>query len=486
MRLLPLIIQTWFRPTQRILLWWSLLVLGCAPAARAEILKVGTNLPFQSVLAALDSANPGDTIQIFPGVYTGNIKLDKPVTLEGIEYPVLRGSGRGSVIEVLAPACVIRGVIVEHSGGDLRNEDSGILLKSNGNQVENNELRDILFGIYLFHSSENRIRRNRIRGRVELEMGERGAGIHLWNSSNNLIEGNTVLEARDGMYIQASSHNIIRKNQVSQLRYGLHYMSSDDNRFEENIFSYNVAGAAIMYSRGIQFRGNAFIHNRGFSFSSFGILFQACDEILAEGNFIIDNATGLFLEAVHHTAFRRNVIAENDVAMRIFSSSENNLFSENQFVENLSPLQIVGKKTGSSWHESGMRNFWSDYDGYYLDADGKGNFWSDYDGYDLDGDGIGDIPHKIQNVFEYMEGNYPRLRLYLNSPVAQALALAEKTFPVVAGSVEIDPSPLTRIMKYHFPFETTQASTSFHLTLGALSMTMLAGGIVVVRKGLRR
>ncbi len=467
MRLLPWIIHTWFRPTQRILFWGTLLVLGSAPAARAEILKVGTNLPFQSVVAALDSAHPGDTIQIFPGVYTGKIKLDKTVTLEGFEKPVLRGSGKGSVLEVLAPACVIRGFVVEHSGGDLQNEDSGILLKSSGNQVENNELRDILFGIYLYHSSENHIRHNRIRGRPELEMGERGAGIHLWNSANNLIEGNSVTEARDGMYIQSSPHNVMRQNRVSHLRYGLHYMSSDDNQFEENIFSNNVAGAAIMYSRGIQFRRNAFIHNRGFS--SFGILFQGCEDNLAEGNFIIDNATGLFLEAVRHTTFRKNVIAENDVAMEIFSSSEENLFSENQFVENLSPLQLIGKKTASHWQDGG-----------------RGNFWSDYDGYDLDGDGIGDVPHKIQNIFEYLEGNFPRLRLYLNSPVAQALAMAEKTFPVITGSAEIDSAPLMRAMEYHLPLQTKQASSSTRLPLAALSASMLLTGVVAIGKGLRR
>jgi len=467
MRLFPWITLAWFRVTQQRVLLWSLLVVSCAPAVQAEILKVGMSLPFQSVVAALDAASPGDTIQIFPGVYTGKIKLDKTVTLEGFEKPILRGSGKGSVIEVLAPKCVIRGVIVEHSGDELRNEDSGILLKSNENQVENNELRDILFGIYLYHSSGNRIRHNRIQGRSELEMGERGAGIHLWNSANNLIEGNSITETRDGMYIQNSSHNVMRQNQVSQLRYGLHYMNSDDNQFEENVFSHNVAGAAIMYSRGIQFRRNAFIHNRGFS--SFGILFQGCEDNLAEGNFIIDNATGLFLEAVRHTTFRKNIIAENDVAMQIFSSSEENLFSENQFVENLSPLRLVGKKTASLWQ-----------------VGGKGNFWSDYDGYDLDGDGVGDVPHKIQNIFEYLEGNFPRLRLYLNSPVAQALAMAEKTFPVIAGSAEIDSAPLMRAMEYSLPLQTKQASSSAHLPLAVLSVTMLLTGVVAVGKGLRR
>ena len=467
MRLFPWITLAWFRVTQQRVLLWSLLVLSCAPAVQAEILKVGMSLPFQSVVAALDAASPGDTIQIFPGVYTGKIKLDKTVTLEGFEKPILRGSGSGSVLEVLAPKCVIRGVIVEHSGGELRDEDSGILLKSDENQVENNELRDILFGIYLYHSSGNRIRHNRIQGRSELEMGERGAGIHLWNSANNFIEGNFITETRDGMYIQNSSHNVMRQNQVSQLRYGLHYMNSDDNQFEENVFSHNVAGAAIMYSRGIQFRRNAFMHNRGFS--SFGILFQGCEDNLAEGNFIIDNATGVFLEAVRHTTFRKNIIAENDVAMQIFSSSEENLFSENQFVENLSPLRLVGKKTASFWQEGG-----------------KGNFWSDYDGYDLDGDGVGDVPHKIQNIFEYLEGNYPRLRLYLNSPVAQALAMAEKTFPVIAGSAEMDSAPLMRAMEYQLPLQTKQASSSAHLPLAVLSVTMLLTGVVAVGKGLRR
>jgi nitrous oxidase accessory protein len=467
MRLHPLIISKWFWPSQQIVLWGSVLVLGCAPAVRAEILQVGTNLPFQSVVAALDSANPGDTIQIFPGVYPGNIKLDKTVTLEGFEKPILRGSGKASVVEVLAPACVIRGVVVEHSGGDLQNEDSGILLKSNENQVENNELRDILFGIYLFQSSGNHIVQNRIQGRPELETGERGAGIHIWNSASNFIEGNSITGARDGMYIQNSPRNRIRKNRVSNVRYGLHFMYSDENIFEDNLFTHNVAGAAIMYSNAVEFRRNAFTHNRGFS--SFGILFQGCEENLAEGNFIIDNATGLFLEAVRHTTFRKNVIAENDVAMQIFSSSEDNLFSENQFVENLSPLQIVGRRTASSWQNGG-----------------RGNFWSDYDGYDLDDDGIGDVPHKIQNVFEYLEGNYPRLRLYLNSPAAQALALAEKTFPVITGSAEIDPVPLMRAMEFHLPIETRQALGSAHLTLAALSVTMLVTGVITLGKGRRR
>ncbi len=381
--------------------------------------------PLRSIAEAVARAEPGDIIHVAPGVYPGNLILDRQVVLEGSGRPVIRGDGKGSVITVRADGCIIRGFMVEHSGAMLVDEDSGILLKSDANTVANNELRDVLFGIYFFHSSGNTVTDNQLRGREWLEVGERGSGIHIWNSSGNTILRNVISFMRDGMYLQNANQSVISGNRVHHLRYGLHYMFSDDNRFEGNDFYDNVAGAAIMYSRRIQFRRNAFVRNRGFS--SFGILFQDSHECTAEDNTISDNAVGIFMETLTNTVFRRNTIAANDIAVQAFSSAERDTFTRNNFIHNLSPFQLTGKVTGIRWAEAGV-----------------GNYWSEYDGYDLNGDGIGDTPFKIQNLFEHLEANFPRLRIYLFSPASQALAASERSFPVLAPPRTFDPAPLMR------------------------------------------
>jgi nitrous oxidase accessory protein len=405
------------------------LVIFAGQVAWPALLEVGPGRQFAAVSEALARAAAGDTIRVAPGLYPGRLTIRVPVTLEGNGgRPVLRGDGSLSVITVLADGCVIRGLTIENSGGDLAREDSGVLLKSSHNIIERNELRDVLFGIYFYHSDDNFVRGNTIRGRPQLGLGERGSGIHVWNSSGNRIEDNAITQTRDGMYLQQAYHSLIRGNRAYELRYGLHYMFSDDNVFEDNRFYRNVAGAAIMYSKRIRFRRNTFVQNRGFS--SFGILFQDSEACVAEQNTISDNAVGIFMESLRGSTLRGNLIASNDVALQVFTSASRNRFERNNFIENLSPIQVIGGQTDNDW---------------------SGNYWSDYQGYDLDGDGAGDVPHPLQNAFEHLEANHPRLRVYLFSPASQALAFAERNFPVIQRPQELDQRPLMRALETGAP-----------------------------------
>src|SRR5512139_2862052 len=107
---------------------------------------IGQGLPAISPIQALvDRARSGDTVYVDRGVYEGDLVLSKPLALIGIGRPVLRGSGRGSCLTITAPGCLVYGFVIERSGSDLMREDAGILIRSDFNRIEQNELRDILF-----------------------------------------------------------------------------------------------------------------------------------------------------------------------------------------------------------------------------------------------------------------------------------------------------------------------------------------------------
>lgn len=441
----------------------AIAVMAVSTAA-AETLVVGAGRQFASVRDAIEAAHDGDTIRIEAGVYPGNLVLKKRLSLAGDGSPVIRGEGKGSVITIHADGCEVRGLVIEHSGGELVREDSGVLLHSSGNRIEHNTLNDVLFGVYFYAADRNVVAHNTIRGRDSLDVGDRGSGIHVYRAAHNEILNNTISGTRDGMYLQNADESSIRGNNVTNVRYGLHYMYSNDNTFEDNSFSHNVAGAAIMYSHRISLRRNRFVRNRGVS--SFGILFQDAEQCTAEDNVIVGNGIGIFMEALRGSTFRRNLIAANDLAIQVFSSATGNTFEANNFIDNLSPVQVVGRKTDTVW--SGTRH---------------GNYWSEYEGYDLDEDGAGDVPFKIQNVFQYLEGQYPRIRIYLFSPASQALAAAEKAFPVFEGSREFDQQPLMKPVELTIPSPEKQPSAAFPSLM--FSAAMLLTPAVAYLKGKR-
>jgi nitrous oxidase accessory protein len=372
--------------------------------------------------ARVDAAAPGARIEVPPGTYDGDLLLERPVHLVGVGRPTLRGSGRGSVVRIRSPGVVVEGFDVDgREGGDLGRDSAGVHVAARGAVVRGCRIARALFGIYLRAADGARVEGNVVLGIRAKEPGEKGSGIHVWNTDGFVLEGNEVRDARDGFYIQSSPHGIVRRNVARDLRYGLHYMFSDDNVFEENVFRDSDAGAVLMYSRRIDFKRNRFLHNRGFA--SVGLLLKACDDTLAEDNLLADNARGVFLEGSYRNVFRRNVIAASDAAIVLYDSCGGVRFEGNAFVGNLTPLDLVGRRTDTRF---------------------DGNYWSDNDEPDLDGDGRSDRPYVLGSLFDHLRGNLAAADLLAQSVAASALAAAERTFPVLAPIQAVDHAPLAR------------------------------------------
>ncbi len=384
---------------------------GRPPAARLSSLQ-----------PRIDAAPPGALVAVGPGSYDGDLYIDRPVRLVGRGRPLLRGSGAGSVVLVRTPGVVIEGFDIDGGGGgDLGRDSSGIHVAAPRAEIRDCHIANTLFGIYLREAHGTIVARNRVQGVRGKAAGEKGSGIHVWNTNGFELTGNEIFDVRDGVYIQSSPHGVVRGNLARDLRYGLHYMYSDDNVFEDNVFENGDAGTAVMYSRRLTFRRNQFLRNRGFA--SVGLLLKTCDDVLAEDNLVADNARGVFVEGSIDNVFRGNVIAGSDAAVVLFDSATGTRFEGNSFVGNLAPLSLSGRRTDTVF---------------------RGNYWSDNPAPDLDGDGRTDQPYKLSSLFDHLRGNLTAADLLSRSFAASAVGAAERAFPVLQLSPVVDAEALAR------------------------------------------
>jgi len=189
--------------------------------------------PGQSIQAAIDSASPGDVIEVQSGLYIENLMIDKAITLIGegtCDAPIIDAWGTGSAMALNADGIHIEGFEIRNSskskgsgmnvlssdniilGNNVSHNIVGIEINySSGNTVENNTATDNGFGIYLTSSSANTIRGNRIYGN--------DFGLYLKSSSGNTIQGNTISDSyyRD---LSDDASNLYNSNSIDELPYG--------------------------------------------------------------------------------------------------------------------------------------------------------------------------------------------------------------------------------------------------------------------------
>ncbi len=391
------------------------------------------NSPF-NLQEAIDKALPGDIIQVPAGLYQGNFLIQKPLTLEGLDWPILDGNNQGNVIEVYAaPDVTIRGFIIRNSGARLDQENAGIAVDvSPGLIAEHNRLENTLFGIYIKDSHDSRIAHNNI-GAKELEVPARGDSIRVWFSANTEVVGNHVNKGRD-VVLWYNNGAIIRDNVITNGRYGLHFMYCDDTLIENNHLVGNSVGAFLMYSRRLTVRHNIFANNRGPS--GYGIGLKDIDGVEAYDNLFNSNRIGIYFDNSPWSVdvsqhFTHNAFAHNDIGLLFNPSVKRNNFSQNSFIDNLEQVGVTGNGTFKE------NNF---------TVAGQGNFWSDYTGYDTQGDGLGDLPYVSRSLFENMMDKNPQLRLFQLSPAQQAIDLAAKAFPIFQPKPKFsDDAPLMAV-----------------------------------------
>jgi nitrous oxidase accessory protein len=396
-----------------------MLIMGPARPAPAADIHVGRG---DDLAAAVAQAAPGDRLLIGQGTYSGPIVIDKPLNLEGTEGAIIDGGGAGSVIKVLAPDVSIRGLTVRNSGTKGEDYDSGIYIEKGADRpvIENNILERNLFGIVVHGPNKAVVRDNRVSGRSDLWLNDRGNGIHIWNSTGSLIEGNFVEGGRDGLYIEISNENVIRGNRFEQLRFAIHYMYANRNEISDNVSIRNHVGFALMYSNQLKV-----LRNISISDLQHGLMLHTVHNSEAAGNYIYGTGVKcLFVYTASNNDIHDNRLENCGVSMHFTGGSENNRVYGNQFIGG--EMQV--KYTGTRPYE------WSE--------NGRGNYWSDNPAFDLDGDGIADTAYRPNTLVDWVLWKYPLAKLLVSSPAMQTLRYVQGQFPTLYPGGAVDSFPL--------------------------------------------
>jgi nitrous oxidase accessory protein len=405
-----------------VLNWRRAVALALLPAGLIASSATAAELavrPGESISATIARAQPGDVITVARGRYEENLRIDKPLTLRGMERPTISGALHGDTIRVTAPDVTIEGLIVADSGGDLTAQNAGIYIQPGADRVtvRDCDIAYSLFGLWIEGVKDVRVTGTLITGKRDFASAQRGNGIQLYNTTGALIEGNHISFTRDGIYVDVSHHATFRGNRIHDTRYGTHYMNSYYNLWENNDAYRNRGGLAIMETRNQVVR-----NNRAWNNSDHGIMLRTLQDSVIENNVVAGNQRGLFIYDAEYNVLRNNLVVDNDVGVHLWAGSINNEVEANDFVNNRQQIRYVATRD-EKWGAKG------------------GNYWSNYLGWDRDGDGHGDVPYEANDVVDRLLARLPVVKLLLNSPALQTLRLVSRQFPLLRAPSIVDPAP---------------------------------------------
>ena len=429
---------------------------GLAWPAQAERRTVAPG--GQDLQAILDQAAEGDVVTLLAGNHRGPLRITRRITLTGEPGAILAGSGEGSVITVLAPGAVVRGLTIRGSGKDLEAMDAGVFVErdATGAVVEDNRIEGNLYGIYLHGAADSVARHNEIVGLQQTRVNEAGNGISVWNAPGAKIIDNDVRFGRDGIFVVTSRRNLISGNRFQNVRFAVHYMYTHDSEITDNVSIGNTIGFALMYSQNLKVRNNLSEQDR-----DHGLLFNYANGSQISGNMVRGGllpsarwltpgradrehaslaaeseknaASGayrpapekcVFIYNANNNRFRDNWFEGCEIGIHFTAGSERNEIAGNAFIGNRNQVKYVGTR--------------------FLDwsKDGRGNYWSDNPGFDLNGDGIADTAYRPNDLVDKVLWMAPQAKLLMNSPAVQVIRWAQAQFPALLPGGVIDSRPL--------------------------------------------
>jgi len=406
---------------------------------------------------AVEAAKAGDSVIVYPGIYTENVNVNKSLIIEssdGIETTFVQPLGPTDyVFEVTANFVNISGFTIKETGVYLHYAHNCCILENHipiinleiasdnlitennvteqiylirscyGNIISNNNINlteGEAIGVFFDQSSNNTLSRNNIRSgfgpSVRFDSSPnnniignniRGGSVLFALSNDNSILENNLVGARveiNGEYDNSTTGNRIINNNISNCDAAIDGYSLSDTIIFGNNMTENRYGVSLYLSS-----HNTISHNDIMNGEEYGVrLIHSYNDTLL-GNRVGNNYIGIALEGSSCDILSGNSITDNDYGI-LLATAPNNRFCHNNFIGN--KKRVYDRHYDYPNIYSPSLNIWND--SYPL----GGNFWSNYNGTDffsgpyqndIGSDGIGDSAHIID---ANNTDNYPLMGMF--------------------------------------------------------------------------
>jgi thermitase len=270
-----------------------------------KTIEVEDNLSIQD---AIDSAYPGDTVQVAAGTFDEHLTINKSLSLiGGVDgTTIIDGDGTGTVVHIIADNVTLNGFTVQ-------NGENGICLECcDGNIIVNNRILNSVEGVVLLHSGYNVLRSNFIAG----------------NRQNLCLDGDFTNYVPSQFMQDVDSSNTVdgkpiyywinqRDKQVPTDAGFVAVVSSTNVTVENLDVSKNGQGILFAYTN------SSTVKNIRSSQNNWGILLVGSSENIIQASTIINNDCGIELQDSSDNIITENIAQNNVDAIKLMYSTSN-------------------------------------------------------------------------------------------------------------------------------------------------------------------
>ena len=365
---------------------------------------------------AIDKAPINSILKLPNGIYHGNIKINKPITLiaKGNNV-IIQGEGKNTVVEINSSNVIIDNLIIQGSGKRLDNRDSAIKISNSKNsKIRNCTIKDSLYGIDMGMVTDTIIENNYITSK-DFEIELRGNALKLYYSNNNTIRNNKIYNTKDVLF-SYSNNNLITQNHIEKARFALHFLKSNNNIIDNNHFTFNSVGLLFGGAKNTKVLNNMIKSSIGKA--GIGVLIKGVSNFIFKNNTVTFNNKAFYIDAKHNETSIKRFITDNEIsynmeALHFHGAIKQNLIKNNKIFGNID--DVVKSVRGNSTSKNIV----------------EGNYWDHYAGFDRDNDNIGDTSHKILQYADRLWHHNNKIKFFYATPIISILNFVLSLAPFV-------------------------------------------------------